>query len=478
MKSILVIDDNRLIRQTFKSHLTSEGFEVILAADGREGVEQFTKFQPDLVILDIHLPVINGIEVLKQIREIDGNAYVIMITAFDDMKTTVSAMKLGAFEYICKPIDYDELLLSIRKAQRMQEMDEKLDYLVTEASHEWSIDNIVGRTPQMREVFKTIGMLSRSGATTVLIRGESGTGKELVARAIHYNSINREEPFVPVNCTALAEGVLESELFGHVRGAFTGAVRDTRGKFEIAQRGTIFLDEIGDISPNIQAKLLRVVENREFSRVGGERIQRTEARIIGATNRNLEEQVRKGLFREDLYYRLKVVEIKLPPLRERREDIPELVAYLLEKVNRHLHTNVRKVPDAVMKMLVAYDWKGNVRELENGLTRAVTLAHGDVLLAEHLPLSRPDALGGSLVTDELTSLKEMERRYISHVLKQTRWNKSRASDILGITRPTLDKKIKDYALVDPRKTRESSETEGGEAAVEAGSEAETFPEMG
>jgi two-component system response regulator AtoC len=464
MKTILVIDDNRLIRQTFKSHLTSEGFDVVLASDGREGVEEFRRVQPDLVILDIHLPLLDGIEVLKEIRELDPNAYVIMITAFDDMKTTVSAMKLGAFEYICKPIDYDELLLSIRKAQRMQEMDEKLDYLVTEASHEWSIDNIVGKTPQMREVFKTIGMLSRS-TTTVLIRGESGTGKELVARAIHYNSINREEPFVAVNCTALAEGVLESELFGHVRGAFTGAVRDTRGKFEIAQRGTIFLDEIGDISPNIQAKLLRVVENREFSRVGGERVQRTEARIVGATNRNLEELVRRGQFREDLYYRLKVVEIKLPPLRERREDIPELIAHLLEKVNRQLHTNVRKVPESVMKMLVSYDWKGNVRELENGLIRAVTLAHGDVLLAEHLPLPRSEGLGGGLALDELTSLKEMERRYIAHVLKQTRWNKSKASDILGITRPTLDKKVKDYGLVDPRKTREGQEAEEEPATV-------------
>ncbi|MGH9334776.1 MAG: sigma-54 interaction domain-containing protein, partial [Vicinamibacteria bacterium] len=288
---------------------------------------------------------------------------------------------------------------------------------------------------------------------------------ELVARAIHYNSINREEPFVAVNCTALAEGVLESELFGHVRGAFTGAVRDSRGKFEIAQRGTIFLDEIGDISPNIQAKLLRVVENREFARVGGERIQRTEARIVGATNRNLEEFVRRGQFREDLYYRLKVVEIKLPPLRERRDDIPELVAYLLEKVNRQLHTNVRKVPESVMKMLLSYDWKGNVRELENALTRAVTLAHGDVLLNEHLPLLRSDGLSAGLVTEELTSLKEMERRYISHVLKQTRWNKSRASDVLGITRPTLDKKIKDYGLNDPRKTRDGQEEEEEEETV-------------
>jgi two-component system response regulator AtoC len=458
MKSILVIDDNRLIRQTFKTHLTSEGFEVSLAADGGEGVEQFEQIRPDLVILDIHLPVLGGIEVLTRIREIDDKAYVIMITAFDDMKTTVEAMKLGAFEYICKPIDYDELLLGIHKAQRMQEMDTKLDYLVTEASQEWNIDYIVGRTSQMRDVFKTIGMLSRS-TTTVLIRGESGTGKELVARAIHYNSINREEPFVAVNCTALAEGLLESELFGHVRGAFTGAVRDSRGKIEIAQKGTLFLDEIGDISPNLQAKLLRVVENREFARVGGEKIERTEARIVGATNRDLEDLVRQGIFREDLYYRLKVVEIKLPVLRERREDIPDLVAYLLEKINRQLHTNVRKVPDSVMKMLVNYDWKGNVRELENALTRAVTLAHGDVLLQEHLPLLRSNVTGQGLVTEELTSLKEMESRYIDHVLKQTGWNKSRTSEILGITRPTLDKKIKDYALVDPRKRKLRAEEE-------------------
>ena len=452
MKSILVIDDNRLIRQTFKSHLTSEGFDISLAADGAEGVKLFEESRPDLVILDIHLPVMGGIDVLKRIREINEKAYVIMITAFDDMKTTVEAMKLGAFEYICKPIDYDELLLSIRKAQRMQEMDVKLDYLVTEASQEWSIDNIVGRTQAMRDVFKTIGMLSRS-TTTVLIRGESGTGKELVARAIHYNSMNREEPFVAVNCTALAEGLLESELFGHVRGAFTGAVRDTRGKIEIAQKGTLFLDEIGDISPSLQAKLLRVVENREYSRVGGEKVERTEARIVGATNRDLEELVRQGTFREDLYYRLKVVEIRLPPLRERRDDIPDLVAHLLEKINRQLHTNVRKVPESVMKMLVSYDWKGNVRELENALTRAVTLAHGDVLLPEHLPLLRSELGGpsGGLITEELKTLKEMERRYIDHVLKQTRWNKSRTSDILGITRPTLDKKIRDYGLVDPRK---------------------------
>jgi DNA-binding NtrC family response regulator len=458
MKSILVIDDNRLIRQTFKTHLASEGFEVSLASDGGEGVEQFERVRPDLVILDIHLPVMGGIDVLKRIREIDDKAYVIMITAFDDMKTTVEAMKLGAFEYICKPIDYDELLLGINKAQRMQEMDTKLDYLVTEASQEWSIDNIVGRTPEMRDIFKTIGMLSRS-TTTVLVRGESGTGKELVARAIHYNSINRDEPFVAVNCTALAEGVLESELFGHVRGAFTGAVRDSRGKIEIAQKGTLFLDEIGDISPNLQAKLLRVVENREFARVGGEKIERTEARIVGATNRDLEEYVRQGRFREDLYYRLKVVEIKLPALRERRDDIPDLVVHLLEKINRHLHVNVRKVPDGVMKMLVSYDWKGNIRELENALTRAVTLAHGDVLLQEHLPLLRSTFAGQGLVTEELTSLKDMERRYIDHVLKQTRWNKSRTSEILGITRPTLDKKIKDYELVDPRKRKDLEEEE-------------------
>jgi two-component system response regulator AtoC len=374
-----------------------------------------------------------------------------MITAFDDMRTTIEAVKLGAFEYICKPIDYDELMLSIRKAMRMQEMDTKLDYIVTEASREWSIDNIIGRTSQMREVFKTIGMLSRS-KTTALIRGESGTGKELVARAIHYNADNRQEPFVAVNCTALAEGILESELFGHVRGAFTGAVRDSRGKIEVAGNGTLFLDEIGDISPNLQSKLLRVVENREYSKVGGEKTQRTEARIIGATNRNLEDLVRRGNFREDLYYRLKVVEVTLPPLRERPEDIPLLVAHLLEKINRQLHTNVRKVPDSVMQLLVNYEWKGNVRELENALTRAVTLSRGDVLVGEHLPLATADP---GKIPSELMSLKEMEAQYIDHVLRFNRWNKSRASEILGITRPTLDKKIRDYELVDPRKSEEA-----------------------
>jgi len=447
MNSILVVDDDRLIRQTFKTHLTSEGFDVHVARDGNEGVRLFNEIAPSLVILDINLPGLHGIDVLKRIREIDPKAYVIMITAFDDMQTTVEAIKLGAFEYICKPIDYDELLLSIRKADRMQEMDTKLDYLVTEASREWSIDNIIGRTQQMREIYKTIGMLSRS-KTTVLIHGESGTGKELVARAVHYNSDNRQEPFVPINCTALAEGLLESELFGHIRGAFTGAIRDSRGKIEVASNGTLFLDEIGDISPNLQVKLLRVVENREYSRVGSEKVQRTEARIIGATNRNLEEQVRRGKFREDLYYRLKVVEIKLPPLRERREDIPLLVAYLLQKVNRRLHSSVRKVPDSVMQLLCSYEWKGNVRELENALTRAVTLSRGDVLLGEHLPLDNPDR--GQL-TKELMSLKDMEKQYIDHVLRYTKWNKSRASEILGITRPTLDKKIKDYELTDPRK---------------------------
>ena len=451
MKSILAIDDDRLIRQTFKNHLSGEGFDVHLAADGKEGVERFKELEPDLVILDINLPELDGLGVLKEIKAVDPKAYVIMITAFDDMRTTIEAVKLGAFEYICKPIDYDELMLSIRKAMRMQEMDTKLDYIVTEASREWSIDNIIGRTSQMREVFKTIGMLSRS-KTTALIRGESGTGKELVARAIHYNADNRHEPFVAVNCTALAEGILESELFGHVRGAFTGAVRDSRGKIEVAGNGTLFLDEIGDISPNLQSKLLRVVENREYSKVGGEKTQRTEARIIGATNRNLEDLVRRGNFREDLYYRLKVVEVNLPPLRERPEDIPLLVAHLLEKINRQLHTSVRKVPDSVMQLLVNYEWKGNVRELENALTRAVTLSRGDVLVGEHLPLAAADP---GKIPSELMSLKEMEAQYIDHVLRINRWNKSRASEILGITRPTLDKKIRDYELVDPRKTEEA-----------------------
>jgi len=331
---------------------------------------------------------------------------VIIMTAFDDMRTTVEAVKAGAFEYLVKPLDNLEIDLTIDKALQMKALEEKVSYLLEEKQKEYQIDNIIGRSAQMREVFKLIGLVANT-RTNVLIQGESGTGKELVAKAIHYNGPFRDEPFIVINCSAISDTLLESELFGHVRGAFTDAVTETRGKFEIAGKGTLFLDEIGDISSSLQSKLLRVIENKDFMKVGGEKVLKTEARIIAATNQNLKDLVPQGKFREDLYYRLKVVEINLPPLRERREDIPDLVAYLLEKINRDLKKNVRKVPPEVMDFLVNQPWKGNVRELENALIRAVILAKGDVVLKEYLPLeTTPPASpeGQALLTKELVPL--------------------------------------------------------------------------
>jgi two-component system response regulator AtoC len=442
MKSVLIIDDDPLIRKTLSSHLSKQGFEVHLAENGEEGLEKHEESFSDLVILDIRLPDIDGIEVLRKIREKNKKTYVLVMTAYDDMKTTVEAIKLGAFEYLVKPLDYLELDLTVEKAFQVRALEDKVSYLIEEKQKEYTIDNIIGHSPQMREVFKLIGSVANT-RTNVLIQGESGTGKELVAKAIHYNSPYKDEPFIVINCSAISDTLLESELFGHVRGAFTDAVYETRGKFEIAGKGTLFLDEVGDISANLQSKLLRVIETRDFMKVGGEKILKTEARIIAATNQNLEQLIEKGKFREDLYYRLKVVEIVLPSLRERREDIPDLVVHLLEKINRELRKNVRKVPADVMKFLMELPWKGNVRELENALTRAVILAKGDVILKENLPL---ESVEKKPFSKELVPLKEVEKSYIQHVLIETKGSKTRASQILKISRPTLDKKIKEYNL--------------------------------
>ena len=442
MKSILIIDDDPLIRKTLSSHLSKTDYDVSMAEDGEEGLRSFEESMPDLTILDIRLPDMSGIEVLSRIKEKDKNASIIIMTAYDDMKTTVDAIKLGAFEYLVKPLDYVELDLTINKAFQMQSLEDKVSYLVEEQQKEYTIDNIIGRSQQMREVFKLIGSVANT-RTNILIQGESGTGKELVAKAIHFNSPYNREPFIVINCSAISDTLLESELFVHVKGAFTDAVCETKGKFEIAGKGTLFLDEVGDVSPNLQSKLLRVIETRDFMKVGGEKVLKTEARIIAATNQDLKTLIEQGKFREDLYYRLKVVEISLPPLRERKEDIPDLVAYLLEKINRELRKNVKKIPPEVMKLLKDLSWNGNVRELENALTRAAILAKGDVILTENLPV---DTGKKRIFPEELISLREVEKKYIQHVLNASKGNKTRASQILKITRPTLDKKIKEYKL--------------------------------
>jgi two-component system response regulator AtoC len=442
MKSVLIIDDDPLICKTLSSHLSKQGFEVQVADEGEAGIQKFREFGPDLVILDVRLPDTDGIDVLRQIKEKNKKTYVLVMTAYDDMKTTVDAMKLGAFEYLVKPLNFIDIDMTIAKALQVQALEEKVNYLIEEKQKEYTIDNIIGRSPQMREVFKLIGSVANT-RTNVLIQGESGTGKELVAKAIHYNSPHRDEPFIVINCSAISDTLLESELFGHARGAFTDAFAETKGKFEIAGKGTLFLDEIGDVSPNLQSKLLRVIESRDFMKVGGEKVLKTEARIIAATNHDLKALIDKEKFREDLYYRLKVVEIFLPPLRERKEDIPELVAYLLEKINRELRRNVRKVPPEVMRVLQDLPWRGNVRELENALTRAVILAKGDVVLKDNLPLEFAEK---KFFPGDLVPLEEVEKNYIQHVLDAAQGSKTRASQILQISRPTLDKKIKEYNL--------------------------------
>ena len=445
MMKILVVDDEQSIRKTLELFLQEKGFDVLTVEDGEKGLDAAEREQPDIVILDFRLPGLDGLEVLQRLKHHNKDISVIMITGYHDMESAIQAMKLGAFEYIHKPIDIDELDIAITKVEENLRLTSRLEGLLTEISQEYKVNNIVGKTKAMQEIFKVIGMVSES-RTTILIQGESGTGKEIIARAIHYNSPYRKEPFLAINVPALVETLLESELFGHERGAFTGATQLKKGKIELAQHGTIFLDEIGDLSSSLQVKLLRFLQEREFERVGSAKILRSNARIITATNQNLAQMVAERKFREDLYFRLKVVEIYVPPLRERKPDIPLLVEHLLNKINRDLHRHVTKIPKEVMDVLVQYEWPGNIRELENILTRAVVLSKGDILVPEYLPdFFRARSVGG----EKPSLIKPLDQIKKDHVLKAlefAHWDKGKVCELLGISRPTLRKMIKDYKI--------------------------------
>jgi len=444
-EKILVIDDDESIRQTLTNFLKRLDFTVIAAENGTAGLEYLHKYFPDLIISDIKMPGLSGLEVLKKSKEIDPHTKVILITAHDDAQTTIEAMQNGAYDYLEKPLDIERLRVTIARALESKILSERIDSFIEEEAQEFQPEKrIIGKSVAMREVYKLIGQVSNN-RVTVLLLGESGTGKELVAKSIHYSGITKNQPFVAVNCTAITESLLESELFGHEKGAFTGADRTKKGKFELAGEGTIFLDEISEMSPHLQVKLLRVLQEREFERVGGETVIPMKARIIAATNRNLEQLVKDGKFREDLYYRLNVVTIKIPPLRERKEDIPLLVNYFLTKINKELHKNVTKVPDDVMLMLKNYDWIGNVRELENTLIQAVVLSTDDVLHKENI-LLRKSFSDISEKEDYLLPLQEVEKRHIKLVLDYTNWNKPKAAEILGISLPTLYNKIDSYKI--------------------------------
>ena len=454
MAKILVIDDDSSIAESLDLYLTEEGYTVYTAATGTDGLNAFVKHAPDLVVLDIRLPDIDGFTVLEDLREEDENVKVIMITAYHDMDSTIKAMKGGAFDYIHKPINVEELDMAIRKALKTLEMEKKISGLLNEPSRSFKVGDIIGNTKEMKEIFKTIGVVSQS-RTTVLVEGESGTGKELIAKVIH-NNTSPDEPYIAVNCSAIVETLLESELFGHEKGSFTGAITRKLGKFELARYGTVFLDVISEMSVNLQAKLLRVLQEMDFERVGGKDSIKVNARIVTATNKDIKSMVKEGKFRDDLYYRLNIVAIRLPPLRERREDIPALVDYLLTKINRELHKRVIGISDEMMDLFMTYRWPGNVRELENLLTRAVVVTKSQVLTRNDFPdlseevVAADDGKGKDAVEIDaggLLTLEAVEEQYIRKVIKEnSHRTKGELCEILGISRPTFERKLEKYGL--------------------------------
>ena len=446
MEKILVVDDDKSIRDTLSNYLKRQDFDVYSAENGKSALEITKRVSPDLIITDVRMPEMDGIELLKNVKDIDSHIQVIIISAFDDMQSTVKAMQNGAYDYIEKPLEIDKLKIRINRALENKKLSNHLGALIPANYKEYKIENtLIGKTPEMKNVYKLIGQVSSSRVTT-LIEGESGTGKELVAKSVHYCGITKDHPFIAVNCTALTESLLESELFGHVKGAFTGSIKDKKGKFELAGEGTIFLDEISEISPNLQVKLLRVLQEREFERVGGESLIPMRARIIAATNKHLSDLVRDGKFREDLYYRLRVVSIDIPPLRDRTEDIPFLVKHFLRKINTELHKNVNKVPEDVMELLKSHNWVGNVRDLENTLMQAIVLSSDDVLTKENILLRKSEPTSNSNYSFLTLSLEEIEKKHIEAVLKSLNWDKQKAHKILGISLPTLYSKIEKYNI--------------------------------
>jgi DNA-binding NtrC family response regulator len=446
MSTILIIDDDESFGESLEIFLSEFDYKILREKDGYKGIRRLEKERPDLVITDLKMPGYDGMEVLRKTKEVDESIPVVLITAYDDMETTIKAMQLGAYDYIEKSLELERIKSIVKRALESKRLSDRLVVAISGDTQEFNLENsLIGKTPVMKDIVKNIGKIS-ANRVNVLIQGESGTGKELITKIIHYTGITKNHPFIAVNCTALSENLLESELFGHVKGSFTGAVRDKKGKFELAGEGTIFLDEISEISPNLQVKLLRILQEKEFEKVGGETTIPLKARVVTASNRDLEQLVRQGIFREDLYYRLRVFTIDLPPLRERRDDIPGFVVYFLKKINKDLHKNVWKIPYEVMEMLQRHNWVGNVRELENTLLQAVVLAKGDVLEKEYILLKDAHQFRDVATDYTRLSIAEVEKRHIKLILDSVNWDKQKASKILGIAKTTLYNKIETYGL--------------------------------
>lgn len=456
---ILIVDDEEIVLKSCRKILEKGGHQVSTALSGQEAFDLLEKESFDIVITDMKMPGIDGIEVLKRVREKYPDIVVIMITGYSTVQSAVQAMKLGAFDYIPKPFTPDEVLIVVEKALEKKSLIHENIYLRKELEAKYGFDNIIGNSTRMQDVYKLIRKVAPTDST-VLIRGESGTGKELIARAIHFNSPRKKRPFVPVDCGVLAQELLESELFGHVKGSFTGAIVTKPGLFEIADGGSIFLDEIGDINPNIQSKLLRVIQEKEFTPVGGVKPKKADLRFIVATNKDLEKLVEERQFREDLFYRLNVVSITIPLLKERKDDIPLLAYHFLKKYTKEMNKNIKSISVDAMNMLIAYSWPGNVRQLENVIERAIVMAEGDTITTDHLPfavrseIAHPDTPIPKS-SDELKEIKKklressvesIEKSFILDALTRNDWNITRSAKDVGMQRPNFQVLMKKYNI--------------------------------
>lgn len=452
MKRIMIVDDDPSLARTLELYFRGRNYEVSIFGTGLEALDHWRDEEPDLILLDVQLPDMDGPELLAAAKKEQLEGEVVMITAFHDTEATLKAIRLGAADYLYKPIDLDSLDLLLEKILQQKAQRAKMAQRSHVISKYYKPNQIIGRSKKMVDVIKAIAQVAQTPAS-VLLDGETGTGKELVAQTIHQEAAP-EEPFVAINCAAIVDNLLESEFFGHEKGAFTGAMNRKVGKLEVAGKGTVFLDEIAELSLDLQAKLLRVLQEREFQRVGGVKTISLDARIIAATNRDLEKMVEEGGFREDLFFRLKVFVIRIPPLRERPEDIVPLTEYFIHRLNQEMQKKVSRIPNAHLEALKAYDWPGNVRELQNVLRRAMILTTGEILEFDENWIRRKDAppaaVSGEVVKPAiegpLLSLEEIEKAHIEKVLLHTRGNYGDACRILGISRPTLRRKIGDYRL--------------------------------
>jgi DNA-binding NtrC family response regulator len=444
---VLIIEDDKRLREVLKKILGREGFDVEVMGDGSGGLTKIKQDFFDVALTDLKMPGMDGIEVLKTIKKISPKTYVIIMTAYGTIDSAVEAVKSGAFDYITKPFKTEEILILIKKALEDKNLRKKIKYLTQQAERRHKFDNIIGKSKVIQDVFEMIRRVSKTD-TTVLITGKTGTGKELVARAIHKSSERADKPFVVVNSSAIPETLLESELFGHVKGAFTGALRDKRGLFQEAHQGTLFLDEIGEIPPSTQVKLLRAIEDETFTPVGGTKGEMVDIRLLAATNHDLQQEVHTGSFRDDLYYRLRVMSIHLPQLKERREDIPLLANHFAKKYNSSLKKEVKRISKEALSLLLDYEWPGNVRELEHTIERAVLICDSEDILPEHLSpeIQFPEETLIRKAGEEGRSLEAMEKEYIRMILKKTGGHKSKASSVLGMDRRTLYRKLKNYGI--------------------------------